>query len=530
MANTYNGTVVTKYLSLEGLTSFWSKVKNYVDDQDSALLSLVKTNVEAKDAALRSYLHGLTVNGEGFAKTDGSGLAITIDGADIKVGESGATDAENTYKDSDIATSIDALDSRATAIETKLAEGVVSDLTIRTAHGKYGDPAADKAWVDVKFADGKGGPNGEIDVTIDDTAINTKFAALDTKIVDLEANAGVTDIKVVDTPSGDDADNFVAITISGTKDSEVADAHRGVVTVTVNETALQTKLSDMDSAHTTEVADRKEDIMKLAGSGYTPAEGDTAAAWTTWPAKVKTDYQTIVGLATRVQDIDDSLVTKVEVEDASDDKTNYVTLKVDDANTSGTGDIKLILDDSKLEAYVEQADDNLTTLAAALDATNVNGLDIFTGAKFENGKLSATGARIDLTSADITYSETSNSVGSQSLTDVIDEMQAAIDALSNATHFLGKSTTAISDGKSEAPTINGTVIPVDDLQDGDVVFYNVKEFIWSNGAWVELGDTTIENDRLTALETWVNTAIISYEGDESDIAKLGYTKPAFSWE
>lgn len=62
--------------------------------------------------------------------------------------------------------------------------------------------------------------------------------------------------------------------------------------------------------------------------------------------------------------------------------------------------------------------------------------------------------------------------------------------------FIGVSTTAITDGGTQAPTINGDVIPVTDLRKGDVVLYgsngNYQEFLWTDdgsaGSWELLGD------------------------------------------
>ena len=61
----------------------------------------------------------------------------------------------------------------------------------------------------------------------------------------------------------------------------------------------------------------------------------------------------------------------------------------------------------------------------------------------------------------------------------------AIEGLGNPTHFLGESTTAITDGGTQTPTIGGsTVTP----QAGDIVVYNNGEFIYGGTSWVELGD------------------------------------------
>ena len=61
----------------------------------------------------------------------------------------------------------------------------------------------------------------------------------------------------------------------------------------------------------------------------------------------------------------------------------------------------------------------------------------------------------------------------------------AIEGLGNPTHFLGESTTAITDGGTQKPTIGGSEVTPNA---GDIVVYGNGEFIWSGTAWVELGD------------------------------------------
>lgn len=61
----------------------------------------------------------------------------------------------------------------------------------------------------------------------------------------------------------------------------------------------------------------------------------------------------------------------------------------------------------------------------------------------------------------------------------------AVEGLSGAMHFIGVSTTAITDGGTQTPTIGGkTVTPAQ----GDVVLYGDKEFIWNGSSWTQLGD------------------------------------------
>lgn len=64
-------------------------------------------------------------------------------------------------------------------------------------------------------------------------------------------------------------------------------------------------------------------------------------------------------------------------------------------------------------------------------------------------------------------------------------VDSAVSGLSGAMHFIGVSTTSISDGGTETPTVDGeTVTKVV----GDVVLYGNKEFVWTGSAWELLGD------------------------------------------
>lgn len=64
---------------------------------------------------------------------------------------------------------------------------------------------------------------------------------------------------------------------------------------------------------------------------------------------------------------------------------------------------------------------------------------------------------------------------------------SAINGLTGAMHFIGVSSTAITDGGTENPTVGGATITTKSA--GDVVIYGDKEFVWSStGAWELLGD------------------------------------------
>ena len=76
-----------KYLDLTGLGRFWTKVKDYIATEINGL----NTKVNNNDAAIRSYIESLKVNGQAVVKTPAEGLGtalnVTIDSSHINLTE-----------------------------------------------------------------------------------------------------------------------------------------------------------------------------------------------------------------------------------------------------------------------------------------------------------------------------------------------------------------------------------------------------------------------------------------------------------
>lgn len=81
-----------------------------------------------------------------------------------------------------------------------------------------------------------------------------------------------------------------------------------------------------------------------------------------------------------------------------------------------------------------------------------------------------------------------------------------------AFRFIGVSSTAITDGGSQAPTINGQTWSTSNLLNGDTCMYNYGRFMWntSTGKWVGQGDVNIHSDVQSAL----NDIIVANKGEE----------------
>lgn len=467
----------TTYLNYAGLSAFWTKVKAYVDANDTALHTAVKDKINANDAAIRSYVESLEVNGVKVGKTPeeglGTSLAVEIKGENITVG--GTT---GDYKDSKIDAAFNDVDGRLDAVELVLKENVVNTISVEDLPTGEADAANYVKFTKTDTGSAADG-NHDVKLTIDETALDTKINAIDEKIVELEANAGVVGIRVEDTPAGEaDDDNYVKFTIESAKFNDKSENtltfdgkeyYKSMVTVKVDEAALDEKFASVDSTISTEIADRKEDVANLAGTKYTVADGTNAAAW-------------------------DSSV-----------KWNNITA---------------------IDEYLNTNESNLT----ALNDLTINGkqaikVETATGSK----QCTVTHTDVVLASGDILHNGTSaiqGSIAGSSISEILDDHENRIDALASATHFLGVTTTSIVDGSTTNKVmINGTEVTA---ADGDIVIVNnpdgdeaaglgfSREYIFSNGTWYELGDTTAEANRLTAVETWINQSTIK----EADITAL----------
>lgn len=515
MANNYlgknfttstNDGVVTKYLNLQGLTDFWAKAKGYIDAQDTKLFNAAKTKIDANDTAIRNYVESLTVNGVKVSSTKdetsglGTELAVTINAGHIAVDYNGKDDD---LQNQTIQTAITDVDSRLDAIQTELEEGVVSGLTVTPVHGEYGTPAASKAWVDVTNLNDA---TGDVTITVDDTAINAKFKEVDEDIATLTANAGVTNIAVKDVDqTGGTNKQLVQISLDGTKDPvNVAEGslldgygpRRGDILITLDESALDEKLDGIDSTVADEIADRKADSVFLAGSNAEiNADGKLA-----WKAAATQNYKDLTAISTRLDEIDENLVTQIE---ESGSIENFVELTVTNTATEGSNDnaVTLKIDDSKLKTYTDTNEANLK----ALNGLSINGKTLISATAEGTSQVTVTKTDVVLTTADIKRDDNVTT-----LEDQLDSYDSAIAALASATHFRG-----VHASFEAAKTAIG-----DSLDYGDIIIIGSKEYIYNadpeadgyvynEDHWVELGDTTAETARISALEAWVDNNIIS---------------------
>lgn len=496
--------LTTKYLDLYGLGKFWTKVKGYITSE----VDKINLTASNNDKALRSYIESLNVNGvtvtsNKTADTLGTALSVVINDSHINLtdaskaalaaGKLVAVDGKGA--DYEAATTVEGglvqLDKRMDAVENVFQTGVVNTFAVEVAHDTAESDTA-KEWITASAS----GATGAVKLTIDDTAIDSKFEAIDQDIATLTANAGVTEIKVVDTNAT--GVNYVDVSFVGNKEGYTEGYQRGQMTITVNETALDTKIGALDTVDANEETSRVADEILLAGAKFTPGvDGNTGS----WAAEGSPKYKSITELSNRLATIDTNVVTSV-AEGTS--KETYVKLDVANSAQSGDSAVTITIDDDLLKQKVtalETADSTEATARKAHDKA-LGGADWTEG----TGWVGTSTSYHDITT----------------LGQHMKLAEDKIDALSTATHFIGVSSTEITNDGTQNPTIGGEVVTP---ASGDVVIYGHKEFIYSASKWVELGDTTTENARIGALEGWVDGSYITDDEIEAMFAD-GWTLPA----
>lgn len=101
-------------------------------------------------------------------------------------------------------------------------------------------------------------------------------------------------------------------------------------------------------------------------------------------------------------------------------------------------------------------------------------------------------------------------------------LEKKVEALNAATHFEGK-----VEGDTFDAAIAAAVAAGKEFEAGDIVVYGNKEYIYDSTSWIELGDTTAEQSRISALEGWKTTAsqtiannTAAIESNDGDITAL----------
>lgn len=188
-------------------------------------------------------------------------------------------------------------------------------------------------------------------------------------------------------------------------------------------------------------------------------------------------------------DNNEKVITKID--GAGVHATDFI---IDGADTSLSGvkaqytTLKSQLDNTKYAAST-----SVGGPAVSANKLNTNAGSSTNPVYFENGIPKATGSSLakDITGNAASANKVNNKLtiagktydGSAAVTVSIADL-----GVTGAMVYLGTSTTAVTDGGTEKPTIGGTAIVTTNLQKGNVVLYGSQEFVWTGSKWELLGD------------------------------------------
>ena len=468
----------------------------------------------------------------------------------------GKVSALETWKAS-ASTSIDTLNTDVDKAKTDISNLNTSVGNLTTAVGTK----ANQSDLDLAKADITANANSINDINSDIESINT---ALDGK-----ASTGYVDGKVSELQGNINkkADQETVNTIINTYATD-AELEAGLATK-VDKTAYNEKIAALetaDSNNSTAIAGVKatadkaaSDITALTAIVDGKASSQSVADLTSRVSKNETDISTNSGainsLTGTVTSLSSTKADKTAVEELSgkvtaaeqaisDHATEYNTLKgrVDGHDTSiekAQGDASKALEDaaaagtaasnaqSKAEEALAKANEVLGTAEDGAEANTVFGAKAAAAVAQEAAETAQ--GEVDALEQTVANLKTSLETADAGLSDRIGDLEAVIDGVQGAMHFIGVS---ITDPASGVITIEGK----DEYtpENGDVVVYkdaenNTIEYIYANGAWVELGDVSAEAKRIGDLEAsmaTVQTAVEKIPNIEKSIEEINTAKSA----
>ena len=183
---------------------------------------------------------------------------------------------------------------------------------------------------------------------------------------------------------------------------------------------------------------------------------------------------------------DDSLLTLHPETDAS-------IVKINNSSTNYTTVESAVVG---LESEIAGVKQTVTNLPSSL----VTGVKGSAESAYRNGDVNITKANIGLGNVDNTSDANkpistaqkavndAQATTNTSLGNRISALENTVTGVSGAMIFKGVSSTAITDGGTQAPTINNASIATSTLKSGDVVLYSNKEFVWDGSKWELFGD------------------------------------------
>lgn len=405
---------------------------------------------------------------------------------------------------------------RISANETAITNLQNKDVSLETALNSK----ASTTYVDGKVTDLQNSINGKADQSalqdVIDNMVTT--SALDSALagkVDVSTyndRATVVDTKLANVESTANTANSTA----NTNKSDIAD---------IKETLKTVATTGAVEGLTTRVGNLETKTSTLEGNMNTLAGSITSLN------NSKADKTVVEGLASDVADNTAAIAAHAAEYTALEGRVATAEADIVKAQAQADKGVADAASAATAAANAQKAADNAMAKAEEVLGTSNDNADANTvyGAKKAAAEAAAAAEtaqqEVDNLEGVVAGLKTSYETADAALDKRLEAVEDVIDGVQGAMHFVGISLTDPSDPDGSV-TIDGK--PTYEPIDGDVIIYkdadnNSIEYIYSSGAWVELGDVSAEAKRIESLEgrmTSAETAIADLPDIKDDITGL----------
>lgn len=332
--------------------------------------------------------------------------------------------------------------------------------------------------------------------------VNAEWVAVDKKLNITSANGTVTTLDLSDCASASD------ITTKLTTINNTLTSHDGRITAAQSAAdAAKAAADEADRKAVQEATDRQGEITRVEGlisaeattaraaekanADAAKAADEKAAAAQTYAEGVNTALGQEV---TRATEKENELAGKISALETAVGAGGSVETQINTKIESLDADVTSA-EGTQVRVQVVETDGKITAVNVTESATFATAQELADEIADREADEQAIGARIDA----LASAGDADGNGKGRVT-VLEEK---VNALATATHFEG---VVEFDPSAEGATTDG-------YDAGDFVIYGNKEYIFDGSKWIELGDTTDEQSRLSALEGLVGTTSVDAQID-----------------
>lgn len=347
--------------------------------------------------------------------------------------------------------------------------GMINVATSATAYERFGGRISETEWnEDSKILSITKNDGNKIQLNFSDIASHQAVYAELQRIEGLVTNA-----QNAANAAQADADALEEALGSGFSKSSTVASQLAAVKATADAAAVK---SVVDAA-----LDLKADKTQVATDIATAKSGAEATAAADATSKANKAKEDAIAEAVRLDGLMDARVDALEAaigENGSVDQAiadAIAALDTPEAGVTGNG--------SFVNVTVKQVDGKVTEVSVS-ESDIAKASDLASEASRAAAAEEALGGHIDLLDA--------------ATTGRVSVLEEQVRSLNAATHF---------EGVVEGETFEDAIAASNKtFESGDIVIYGNKEYIFDGENWIELGDTTAEQGRLSTLEDWQATA------------------------